>query len=175
MAFLARPSSIAHPTRTNISIVIEYLICFQSAKNVPSSIIQILYHKGMYRITPLSHNVPITPSLTETPDTKREQTCCGTGAEIIGEASPWYILQHTKLAPTFSPYTSLHLIDRSGSLIKTGLYQKTQAGAIIFKYFLPAAHWWVVFTLGLIFSPADALILGDIWETSRQPGLQGTA
>lgn len=165
------PSSTAHRTSTNIGIMMEYLICFQSAKQVLS---KSYNHLGMYSIPPLSYNVPITPSLAETPDTKREQMCCGPGAEIIGEASRWYIIQH-KICINLSPYTSLHLIDRSGSLIKTGLHQRTASGTIIFKYFLPAAHWWVVFALGLIFSPADALILGDIWETSRQPGLQGLA
>ena len=65
----------------------EYVICFQFAKNIASSIIQVVYHLGMYSIVPLSYSAPITPSLTETPDTKREQTWFGTAAEIIGEAS----------------------------------------------------------------------------------------
>lgn len=101
------PSSIAHRTRTNIGIMKEYLICFKSAKNVTSNMIQVLQYLGLYSISPLFYNVPITPCMTKTPDTKREQMWCGTRAQIIGEASR-YIIQH-KISISLSPYTSLHL------------------------------------------------------------------
>lgn len=77
----------------------EYLICFQSAKNAASSIIQVLHHLGMYSITPLSYSVPITPSLTETPDIKR----CDVKLELrYPEKLFDDILYNTKLASTFS-------------------------------------------------------------------------